>query len=128
MSIVKQTIINLPVLVLRTTNASICLQMCLNIAQLVIIYAKYHDIACLLLLTIIASNKNYTISTKISIWPIPTLMAFTLLYNMFSCKAFVELLHIAYRHDLTPIAKSAQINFWHMETYLCNHFLSVLSP
>ena len=36
--------------------------MCLNIAQLVMIRANYHNIAQLLLLTIIVSSKNYTVS------------------------------------------------------------------
>ena len=39
-----------------------CLQICLNIAKLVMISVNYHNIAQLLLLTIIVSSKNCTIS------------------------------------------------------------------
>ena len=39
-----------------------CLQICLNIAKLVMISFNYHNIAQLLLLTIIVSSKNCTIS------------------------------------------------------------------
>jgi len=57
------TIIDLTVSVLKTVyNMSNCLKMCLNIAIKLVIRANYHDNAQLLLVMIIVSSKNYTIS------------------------------------------------------------------